>query len=207
MLAEFKGRWRAIFADAIERLALVLLYAPFVLAFAATLPLHPWWVLIAISETLAVVLILIRKPGSMALAPYPFLIGFAGTALPLFIRPVEGAALIPVAITAPLMVVGLALNIGAKLFLNRSFGIVAANRGVKRGGPYRLVRHPMYLGYFATQLGFLLSSFSAQNLLLYSIAWVFQLLRIVEEERFLSVDPAYRAYQSKVRYRLFPGLV
>ena len=207
MLAEFKGRWRAIFADAIERLALVLLYAPFILAFAATLPLHPWWVLIAISETLAVVLILIRKPGNMALGLYPFLIGFAGTALPLFIRPVEGAALIPVAITAPLMVVGLALNIGAKLFLNRSFGVVAANRGVKRGGPYRLVRHPMYLGYFATQLGFLLSSFSAQNLLLYLIAWMFQLLRIVEEERFLSMDPAYRAYQSKVRYRLFPGLV
>jgi protein-S-isoprenylcysteine O-methyltransferase Ste14 len=65
----------------------------------------------------------------------------------------------------------------------------------------------MYLGYFATQLGFLLSSFSAQNLLLYLIAWMFQLLRIVEEERFLSLDPAYRAYQSKVRYRLFPGLV
>jgi len=207
MLAEFKGRWRAIFADAIERLALVLLYAPFVLALAATLPSHPWWVLVAISESLAVVLILIRKPGTMALAPYPFLIGFAGTALPLFIRPVEGAALIPSALTATLMVAGLAVNIAAKLFLNRSFGVVAANRGVKRGGPYRLVRHPMYLGYFATQLGFLLSSFSIQNLALYLIAWVFQLLRILEEERFLSLDPAYRAYQSTVRYRLFPGLV
>jgi methanethiol S-methyltransferase len=74
-------------------------------------------------------------------------------------------------------------------------------------GPYRLVRHPMYLGYFATQLGFLLSSFSIQNLMLYLIAWVFQLLRILEEERFLSLDPAYRAYQNSVRYRLIPGLV
>ena len=207
MLDEFKGRWRAIFADAIERLAMVLLYAPFILAFAATLPLHPWWVLIAISESLAVVLILIRKPGDMALSLYPFLIGFAGTALPLFIRPVEGAALLPAALTATLMVAGLALNIAAKLFLNRSFGVVAANRGVKRGGPYRMIRHPMYLGYFATQLGFLLSSFSVQNLVLYLIAWVFQLLRILEEERFLSRDPAYRAYQTTVRYRLFPGLV
>jgi len=143
----------------------------------------------------------------MAFAPYPFLIGFAGTALPLFIRPVEGAALILAALTVTLMVAGLAVNIAAKLFLNRSFGVVAANRGVKRGGPYRLVRHPMYLGYFATQFGFLLSSFSIQNLALYLIAWVFQLLRILEEERFLSLDPAYRAYQSTVRYRLFPGLV
>jgi|SRR5918993_4980658 protein-S-isoprenylcysteine O-methyltransferase Ste14 len=207
MFAEFKGRWVAIFADAFERLALVLLCAPFVLALAATLPSHPWWILIAISETLAVVLILTRRPGNMALAPYPFIIGFAGTALPLFIRPAEGGALIPAAVSTTLMMAGLALNIAAKLFLNRSFGVVAANRGVKRGGPYRLVRHPMYLGYFATQLGFLLSSFSIQNLVLYLIAWTLQLLRILEEERFLSVDPAYRAYQSKVRYRLIPGLV
>ena len=207
MFAEFKGRWLAIFADAFERLVLVLLCAPFVLAVAITLTTHPWWILIAISESLAVILILIRKPGAMALAVYPFLIGFGGTALPLIIRPVEGGALVPAAVSSTLMFAGLFLNIASKLFLNRSFGVVAANRGVKRGGPYRLVRHPMYLGYFTTQLGFLLSSFSVQNLLLYLVAWAFQLLRILEEERFLSRDPTYRAYQNKVRYRLIPGLV
>lgn len=207
MFEQFRGRWLSIFADAFERLALVLLCAPFVLAFGASLPTHPWWILIAISETLAVILILIRKPGQMVLSAYPFLIGFGGTMLPLMIRPVEGAGTVPAVISTTLMFAGLALNISAKLFLNRSFGVVAANRGVKRGGPYRLVRHPMYLGYFTTQLGFLLSSFSMLNLALYLVAWTLQLLRIKEEERLLSLDPEYRVYSDTVKFRIFPGLV
>lgn len=207
MFDQLKGRWLSIFADAFERLALVLLCAPFVLAFGATLSTHPWWILIAISETLSVIFILIRKPGQMVLSAYPFLVGFGGTMLPLLIRPADGAAIVPVAVSTTLMFSGLALNISAKLFLNRSFGVVAANRGVKRGGPYRLVRHPMYLGYFMTQLGFLLSSFTVLNLVLYLIAWALQLLRIIEEERFLSLDPAYQLYSRTVKFRIFPGLV
>ena len=78
---------------------------------------------------------------------------------------------------------------------------------MKRGGPYRLVRHPMYLGYFVTQFGFLLSSFSIPNLALYLACVDVAALRILEEERFLALDPAYRAYQNSVRYRLFPGLI
>jgi len=207
MFEQFKGRWVSILADSFERLVLVLLSGPFILAFAMTLPTHPASVLLVISETLAVILILVRRPGQMALSVSPFIVGFVGTALPLFIRPVEGAALVPTIVTTVLMFAGLTFNISAKLFLNRSFGVVAANRGVKRGGPYRLVRHPMYLGYITTQFGFLLSSFSLINLGLYFIAWVFQALRIVEEERFLSHDPDYRAYRDTVRYRLLPGVI
>ena len=102
------------------------------------------------------------------------------------------------------MAIGLAINISAKLALNRSFGLVAANRGVKQGGPYKLVRHPMYLGYFVTQLGFLLSSFSWFNLAIYVVAWVFQVLRIIEEEKFLSEDPEYRAFMIRVPRRILP---
>ena len=43
--------------------------------------------------------------------------------------------------------VGVSFSLGAKAFLRRSFGIVAANRKVQRGGPYRLVRHPLMLGF------------------------------------------------------------
>ena len=38
--------------------------------------------------------------------------------------------------------------------LGRSFGIVAANRGVKTRGPYRFVRHPTYMGYLICYLGY-----------------------------------------------------
>ena len=57
-----------------------------------------------------------------------------------------------------------------KLALGRSFGIVAANRGVVSSGPYRLVRHPIYLGYLVTHAGFLLSNMSARNVLVYAAA-------------------------------------
>ena len=52
---------------------------------------------------------------------------------------------------------GFVLQLSAKLTLRRSFGVVAANRGVKASGPYRLVRHPMYAGYALTHVGFLLA--------------------------------------------------
>lgn len=198
---------KTLLADAFERLVIILLSAPFVIAIARSVPSHPYWILLGLSEGLAIILILIRKPAGMTLGLYPWVIGFAGTALPLFIRPAESAALVPAVVSTSAMLAWLSLNIAAKLFLNRSFGMVAANRGVKRGGPYRIIRHPMYLGYMATQLGFLLSSFSLTNLAFYLTAWIFQILRIIEEERFLSPDPEYRSYQERVRYRLVPGLI
>ena len=106
-----------------------------------------------------------------------------GNILPLLVRPENGAQLVPVAVTTTLMMAGLCVNISAKLFLNRSFGVVAANRGIKRGGPYRLVRHPMYFGYILTQVGFVLASFKLTTLALYLVAWTFQILRIREEEK------------------------
>jgi protein-S-isoprenylcysteine O-methyltransferase Ste14 len=104
------------------------------------------------------------------------------------------------------MASGLFLSFSAKLFLNRSFGIVAANRGVKRSGPYKIVRHPMYLGYVITQVAFLLLSLSLWNALFYAIGWIGLALRIRAEEGFLSADPEYRSYAATVRYKVIPGL-
>ena len=192
--------------DFAERILVVLICIPFVIAFVAVMPTHPQFILVAISELLAVALILTRKPGTIAATPYAFLIAILGTALPLFIRPDGGIELLPIWVTSVLMSGGLALSICAKLFLNRSFGIVAANRGIKSGGPYRVVRHPMYLGYVTTQVGFLLESFTLENLLLYAFSWVIQLLRIREEETILIGDAAYSSYSAKVRWRLMPGV-
>ena len=102
------------------------------------------------------------------------------------------------------MLFGVFLNLSAKLTLRRSFGVVAANRGVKIGGPYRLIRHPMYAGYTLTQLGFLLSGPTLWNLGLYGLALSLQIARILAEERILSNDPAYAEMSGRVRYRLVP---
>lgn len=188
-----------------ERLFLILLAGPFLIAFGKALPTHPYLISIAVIELLSIALILIRRPGTMATAPYPIAIAFVGSAMPLFARP-DGEALIPTSIGSTMMFAGLFLSIAAKLWLNRSFGIIAANRGVKRGGPYRMVRHPMYLGYIVTQTGFLLLNFSPMLLLFYFVAWVAQVLRVVEEERILFDDPAYRKFAQSTRWRVLPGV-
>lgn len=192
--------------DYAERLFAVLLAVPFLFAFAAIMPTHPSFLAVAMSEMLGVALILTRKRGEMALTPYAFLVAIIGTALPLLVRPYGGAELAPDPVTSTLMIGGLVVSISAKIFLNRSFGMVAANRGIKRGGPYRIVRHPMYLGYITTQIGFLLASFSMANLGLYCVAWAFQILRIREEERLLMADPNYVAFARAVPRRLIPGV-
>ena len=55
------------------------------------------------------------------------------------------------------MLIGLYVQISAKVILGRSFGLIAANRGIKVAGPYRIVRHPIYAGYTIIHVGFLLA--------------------------------------------------
>ena len=188
-----------------ERLFLVLLAMPFLWAFVRVMPLHPTIVLLMISESIGLGLILTRRFGEVSLGAVPVFAAFGGTALPLLVRP-NGIPLAPSIVSTGLMIAGLVLAIAAKLFLNRSFGLIAANRGVKVRGPYRLVRHPMYAGYMINQVGFLLMSFSMANLLLYLAAWSFQLVRVHEEERILSADRDYQQFSSRVPARLLPGI-
>ena len=112
----------------------------------------------------------------------------------------------PQAVGNGLMLAGLALSFYAKVTLWRSFGLVAANRGVKRHGPYRVIRHPMYLGYAITQVGFALLNPVWSNLLIYSAAFGLQVLRLKAEEGLLERDPVYADYMARVRFRLAPGL-
>jgi protein-S-isoprenylcysteine O-methyltransferase Ste14 len=188
-----------------ERVLLMVFYGWFLSQIVPSVAGHPYNLLILASESLTALLVLIRRPGPIATSFYAWAIAIIGTCSPLLVTPVDGA-LIPIWWAALLMTIGLFVSLAAKLFLRRSFGIVAACRGVRREGPYRLVRHPMYTGYVITQLGFLLANPSLQNAAVYAIAWGMLLLRIKEEEAMLSRDPAYRDYVTAVRYRLVPGV-
>jgi protein-S-isoprenylcysteine O-methyltransferase Ste14 len=99
---------------------------------------------------------------------------------------------------------GALLAAAAVISLGRSFGIVAANRGIRTGGPYRFVRHPLYSAYILTETGYLLENPSLRNWCLFGVVMAFQGIRIVEEERTLAEDPAYREYRERVRSRILP---
>lgn len=200
----------AFWLDLAERALAGGLYAflcwRFILAFQITG--DPVRLLLLLAEGLILVFILIRRwTGDMSLNPTDWLIAFAGTCLPLLVAPEPGVrALVSEWVSAPLFLAGVAIQLSAKVFLFRSFGVLPANRGVMKGGPYRLVRHPMYAGYFVSYVAFLLISPSLWNLCVYALAVTFQLLRIEREERLLSRDPAYQAFKTTTRFRLIPGL-
>lgn len=194
----------AAIVDLVEKLVLFGFFVLVLTRLGPGLADKPFNILFLLSEFLPVAFVLIRKPGVIVLDPYVILVAFLGTAMALLCN--GGIAIAPSTVGVPLMLMGLLFSLTAKLFLNTSFGFLAANRGIKLSGPYRWVRHPMYAGYFITQAGFLLLNFSTWNLLMLSLAWAFQVMRIIEEEKVLGIDAIYIDYRNRVPYRVIPGL-
>lgn len=135
----------------------------------------------------------------------PAVLAWCGTMLPLLLRP---SALAPIPLTAfgnMLQLVGGLLVLAATLRLGRSFGIVAANRGIQTGGLYRVVRHPIYSAYVLAFGGFVLAHPTLSNVVILAGWLMVQVLRVRAEECLLMQDEAYTAYATRVRYRLIPG--
>ncbi|AZO15064.1 isoprenylcysteine carboxylmethyltransferase family protein [Mesorhizobium sp. M2A.F.Ca.ET.043.05.1.1] len=163
--------------------------------------------LLTISETLTFIwLLLARRPIVRDWSPFTVFISLTAGFGSGFVSLQEGAAIIPLFIAAPLQFLALWLVIWGKMSLGRSFAILPANRGVVTGGAYRYVRHPIYAGYLAGHILFLLSSFSLYNFTVYAIITLFQVHRILREERILALTEEYRDYLGRVRYRLCPGI-
>ena len=92
------------------------------------------------------------------------------------------------------------------LAIRRRFGVRPALRGLVTSGPYRFVRHPMYLSYVLGDIGYNLEEWNFVTVLLVLIGWASLVYRIHAEERVISQDAGWPAYLAQVRYRLFPGL-
>ena len=72
-------------------------------------------------------------------------------------------------------------------------------------GPYEVVRHPMYSGALLMLLFTPLALGSFWGLLVFVPMFVVIVLRLLEEEKFLTKNlPGYEEYQQKTRYRLIP---
>lgn len=196
--------------DLLEKIVLCTLFSLFAFRlFNSYLVSGAWINLIYIPNEAALILFILFRRSAKVIStkPYDWFVGFAGTCLPLLVIPNdEMVAPALTGLVLLLMLSGMVFQIVAKFTLRRSFGVVAANRGVKRGGPYRIVRHPMYAGYIVTQIGFLIANPSLYNAAILLLAWTLQIARIHAEERVLVEDPAYQAMMAQTRYRLLPGV-
>jgi protein-S-isoprenylcysteine O-methyltransferase Ste14 len=149
-------------------------------------------------------LLLRPAPARINVSAYDWAVAFGGTYLPLLMRPVAGGH--DVLALQLLQALGAAITVWGALSLNKSFGLVAANRGVKTGGIYKYIRHPLYAGYFLQFTGFCAQNPAVFNAVAFCAWLCFELARIFAEEKYLSRDPAYAAYMKSTRWRILPGL-
>jgi protein-S-isoprenylcysteine O-methyltransferase Ste14 len=163
--------------------------------------------LLVASEALVVVLTVFRRPAQAVDRSIPACVLTTLSLMgPSLVMPAAVAALMPAFVTVTISACGLLIVICGKLSLGRSFGLMPANRGVVSTGLYRLVRHPIYLGYLITHAGFVAANPTIWNVLSLVGADVALLVRAVYEERTLARDVMYRAYQAQVRWRVLPGV-
>ncbi|HTT97504.1 MAG TPA: isoprenylcysteine carboxylmethyltransferase family protein [Rhizomicrobium sp.] len=201
---------QALLLDIAERLLILAIYGQFAvrlltLSFGS---LNIGSALLVMSESIPLFFLVVRRfSANISRDPFDWSVAIVGTAVPLLIMPNPASTpLLPGLACDIIIMLGLCTQIAAKVSLGRSFGIVAANRGIESTGPYRFVRHPMYLGYTMTHVGFLMLMPSVLNAILYGLAFFLQIIRLMREENVLVQDSDYQAFKNRVRYRLIPGV-
>lgn len=103
-----------------------------------------------------------------------------------------------------LALAGVAWLLVSVLTLGRCFGILPEARGLVTRGPYRLVRHPVYLGELAACAGLVLGALGPWNLACFAVLCAAQWIRMGLEEQALAREfPEYRSYAARTP-RLIP---
>ncbi len=163
--------------------------------------------LLLVSELLVVVFTIVRRPAVRVERSLAVRIVAAISVLgPPLVNPTAMTGLAHPLSTTALSMIGLLIVIAGKLSLGRSFGLMPAHRGIVCSGPYRWVRHPIYLGYMLTHVAFLLANPSAWNAVALIGADCALLVRMHFEERTLGHAPEYARYLARVRWRILPGI-
>lgn len=104
------------------------------------------------------------------------------------------------------LVVGLAWSVWSVRFLGRNLSVIAQARTVVDRGPYRLVRHPLYIGEIVSSLGLAIAVGSVTAFAVWLALCAMQVYRAMREEQILlRVLPGYRGYRTRTA-ALLPGL-
>jgi protein-S-isoprenylcysteine O-methyltransferase Ste14 len=158
-------------------------------------------------QMVVVVAYLVRRPARVVTRRFgDWLVAFGGTFVPVLLRPEGAHPAWGLEWGLVLQFCGVIVCLWAFLTLGRSFGFAAADRGLVSGGPYRVVRHPIYASYVALLVGYLLQSLSLRNLAVVLLALACNAARIKAEERVLATNPAHAAYRLRVRWKVLPGV-
>ncbi len=118
--------------------------------------------------------------------------------------PTQGAAPALLAVGDGVAVCGCLWLLASVLALGRCFGVLPEARGLVRRGPYRFVRHPVYLGEITAFAGLTLAAPVPRNVAVLALVAAAQMVRARFEERALSAAfPEYASY-IETTGRLFP---
>ena len=110
------------------------------------------------------------------------------------------------AVSAVLTVVGMAGSLWTLSYLGLSFSLLPQARGLRLGGPYGIIRHPLYLFEQVACVGIALQYQQPGALGLAAFGFLAQFPRMCFEEQILrAAYPEYSAYQRRTA-RLIPGL-
>jgi protein-S-isoprenylcysteine O-methyltransferase Ste14 len=158
---------------------------------------------------LVIVFLMVRRP-AVRKAPglAPRLAALAGCLLPSLVAllPRVNASPSTAALTSAMALLGTIVAIISVFFLGRSFSVFPQARGLVTDGPYRIVRHPIYVAELAMAIAIVWDIEQPWPILILCFAGGVQITRMHFEERILSeAFPSYREYAKRTA-RLVPGI-
>ncbi len=111
------------------------------------------------------------------------------------------------AFSTALILIGASLSFVVLRWLGKSFSILAEARQLVTEGPYRFVRHPLYICEGITVLGVTLQVISPSAILIAIVVAMAQYRRMINEEAVLTLAfPEYRAYAARTPLVIPAGL-
>jgi protein-S-isoprenylcysteine O-methyltransferase Ste14 len=152
-------------------------------------------------------LLIMTRPPAKAQADglLPRIAAFVGTYLPwtiTFFGKTDQS--LPNLVSTVCVLVGMVMMLVTIRHLGRSFSLVPQARSVVQTGPYRWIKHPLYLAEEIAILGVVLQYLTAATVIVFVLHLGVQVCRILYEEDLLRRNcPEYSRYETS-RWRLIP---